>query len=238
VQITTFGQHRPQHKDAAGDRASLLQSQTHRRLASLRADLPQSRDAVINGGVAAIVKEIENVPDPAIAGVVDIAVGQNVKARRQGPHTQPVAGMNDCGSQLIDDQKIASVVPMITEFTLSQFHGVGGGGAVEQIAKQQTATAWFDWRLVARPIGDGDENAVLVNAQPGAAADRIATADHANFTIKQLWRFAPTSVKLLAVGTDDDGSFLYNAMEERDETHGNAPEQPVENASLFLRFSW
>ena len=75
--------------------------------------------------------------------------------------------------------------------------------AGEQVAGQQAAAA----RPIRRPrlaaVGDGDEDAVGVEAEPGAAGHGVEAGDGRYGAVEKARRLAAAGVELLAVGADD-----------------------------------
>jgi hypothetical protein len=64
--------------------------------------------------------------------------------------------------------------------------------------------------LAFESVGQSDKDAALVDSQPGPAGDWITAANGAEGPGKKLRRFSATSIKLLAVCSNDNRSAIHS----------------------------
>jgi hypothetical protein len=68
-------------------------------------------------------------------------------------------------------------------------------------------------RLRLDSIGESHDYAVLIDAKPGSAGRRVHAGHRAHGTIEQSRRLSPACIKLLAIGSQYQGSVFNDTKE-------------------------
>jgi hypothetical protein len=147
----------------------------------------------------ALAEPPKSMPQPRIAGIVDIVRGKHMQSRRQEANAEPVACVNDAHALLIGTNNIASGVAILANLVLSQLRGGSGITTSEQLAQEQTTALRILWRLRLGPVRDRYEQAVLIDPEPSTPSDGIDPGDRGNWTWQQLGRSSAASIRFLAV---------------------------------------
>src|SRR5262249_46476280 len=137
------GQILRQRDQAAAYRAALLAAKADGSLRRVVAASQRLQNVKCRGHVGEILaaQHFQSIRDTAIARIIDVVVGQDMQARRQGPNAQPVAGVDDEGGRGVHAQDIAARITAGVQFARRLRAGLGRARAAEQVAHEQAAAA-------------------------------------------------------------------------------------------------
>ena len=133
--------------------------------------------------------------------------------------SQFVAGFDHHAPSGVDTQVVGAGIMTAGEFARSQLGGLCGIVTRQQLATEQSARAGLRGQVALEPVGDADDQAVFVDAEPGSAGASIEPAQHAWAPRLHSRRSRGAIEILLAISGDQDRRFSNRSILQSQHAH-------------------
>ncbi len=147
--------------------------------------------------------------DPRVGEVIDIVRGQHVNSGGKRPHPQPVGCVDHGRAIPIGAEEIAAGIMALIELASRELRRRLCCRTRKKVSREESPAAGIGRQLRLRTVGDGNQDTVLVDAEPRASRDRVRAGKNAS--VQDPRRVAAARVRFFSVRPGNDWSVRHHS---------------------------